>query len=464
MFATFGGEFESRAAHCEFPVSIGNLAFEFTRSPDRVAGTHGSSGPLDRRVMSQFRLGSAYPPTSPTRRSDPAIQSLRGIAAIVLVAGHVIVNNDIVRHGPWNFLWVLLVDIRMPLFTLISGYVYAMTPVDHWQDYPRLIKGKSRRLLLPLITVGAVLYVMKRSVPGLDSKWHTIAFWHIYVFRFEHLWFLQSIFIIFLVVGILDSSRLLASRVRWCAATAIAAIIFVVVHVPTEVDVFTVSGALHLLPFFLLGYGLRRYSLFDLRGVPAAAVTVAFAGVFTLRLFTIFGVYHPDEFVDKAIAVGVGATALVLIYSARNLLNTRLLTWVGGFSFGIYLLHPFPVAASRKLLEHFGIHGDWEFLVVGVAVSIAAPIAFQIMFRNVWFVRTLVLGERGAGRYSFRCKNRRLVGSGAGAVTPWRSVSSPRPSNRACGSPAHGSPMPFTGGVRFLPPGPGGAWVRRRSH
>src|SRR6476620_6424937 len=49
-----------------------------------------------------------------------------------------------------------------------------------------------------------------------------------------------------------------------------------------------------------------------------------------------------------------------------------------------------------------------------------------------------------------------LVGSGAGAVTPWRSVSSPRPSNRACGSPAHGSPTSFTGGVRFGPPGPVG--------
>lgn len=50
----------------------------------------------------------------------------------------------------------------------------------------------------------------------------------------------------------------------------------------------------------------------------------------------------------------------------------------------------------------------------------------------------------------------RMVGSGAGAVTPWRSVSSPRPSNRVCGSPAHGSPTPFTGGVRFHPPGPVG--------
>src|SRR3954454_6541831 len=29
----------------------------------------------------------------------------------------------------------------------------------------------------------------------------------------------------------------------------------------------------------------------------------------------------------------------------------------------------------------------------------------------------------------------------------------PATSNRACGSPAHGSPTPFTAGIRFLPPG-----------
>ncbi|WP_163513263.1 hypothetical protein [Fodinicola acaciae] len=37
------------------------------------------------------------------------------------------------------------------------------------------------------------------------------------------------------------------------------------------------------------------------------------------------------------------------------------------------------------------------------------------------------------------------------------SVSSPRPSNRACGSPAHGSPTPFTAGIRRCPPVPEGS-------
>src|SRR5688572_23290156 len=49
------------------------------------------------------------------------------------------------------------------------------------------------------------------------------------------------------------------------------------------------------------------------------------------------------------------------------------------------------------------------------------------------------------------------VGNGprvdAGTESRW-CVSSARPSNRACGSPAHGSPTSFTAGIRLLPPGP----------
>jgi hypothetical protein len=37
------------------------------------------------------------------------------------------------------------------------------------------------------------------------------------------------------------------------------------------------------------------------------------------------------------------------------------------------------------------------------------------------------------------------------------SVSSARPSNRACGSPAHGSPTSFTAGIRLAPPVPVGS-------
>lgn len=310
------------------------------------------------------------------------------------MAAHVIgVGNRGLRVGH-DSLFLALEDIRAPLFTLIAGYVYAMVPVARWQDFPHLVKGKARRLLLPLLTVGAVLYALERVVPGTNSGARHVSLWHVYVFGFEHLWFLQSIFIVFLVVGVLDSSGVLASPTRWAVITAVAIALFVIVHVPTKFDIFTVSGALRLLPFFLIGYGLRRYSLFDLRGGPALAVTVAFAAVFTIRMLTIFRVYTPNAYVDRMIAIAVACTALILIYSARNLLNAKVLGWIGGFSFGIYLLHVFATAATRMFLERLGMHQAVVLFVIGTVLGVAAPIAFLLLFRNVGLVRTFLLGER----------------------------------------------------------------------
>jgi acyltransferase len=352
--------------------------------------------------MSEITTTLSPPVTRLRPQQDRSIQALRGIAVILMVAGHVIgIKDHGLRVGDdsmWNYFYLSLADIRMPLFTLISGYVYAMFPVVRWHDFPRLMRGKSRRLLLPLISVGTLMYVLARVVPGVNFDAHNVALWRIYAFGFEHLWFLQSIFVIFLVIGILDGSGLLATRARWAVVTAVAVVVFVVVHVPAAVDVFTVSGAVRLLPFFLLGYGLRRHSLFDLRGAPAVAATVAFAGLYAIRLLTIFGVYHQEQHVARATAVAVGATAMVLIYSARNLLNVKVLGWIGGFSFGIYLLHVLATAATRMVLERVGVHQTWELFVGGLAMGIAAPIVFQLVFRNVRLVRTFVLGEPPSAR------------------------------------------------------------------
>lgn len=343
----------------------------------------------------------------PARTQDASIQALRGIAVILMVSGHVIgIGNRGLRvpdNSVWHFFYLALEDMRMPLFTLISGYVYAMVPVARWVQYPQLIKGKSRRLLIPLVTVGTMQYVLACAVPGSNFNPRGIPIWRIYVFGFEHLWFLQSIFVIFLVVGVLDSSHILDSPVRWGVLTGISALLFILVQVPARMDVFTVSGAVRLLPFFLIGYGLQRHSLFDLRGGAALTVSALFLSFYAIRLLAVFDVFHPDGYVNRAITFAVGATALVLIYSVRKYLGAPLLAWIGGFSFGIYLLHDLATAATRMGLERLGVHQLWFLFVAGLLMGISAPIVFQWLFRNVGIVQKYLLGERStAGRHQLR--------------------------------------------------------------
>jgi fucose 4-O-acetylase-like acetyltransferase len=340
-------------------------------------------------------------PVPRVRRQDRSIQALRGLAVVLMVAGHVIGPDA--DHGlrfgedsGWHYFYMALADIRMPLFTLISGYVYAMVPVGVWGEYPMLMRAKARRLLIPLITVTTLTYLVKRVAPDLNSDVHHTAIWRVYAFGFEHLWFLQAIFLIFLIVGILDAFGMLATRTRWIGVMAVSAVVFVVIEVPDDLNFFSLNGTFLLLPFFLLGYGLRRHKALDLRGPAFAATAVAFAAIYSVRLLTIFGVYHPHEYMGRMIAFAVGGTGVVLIYSIRRLIDTKALAWIGGFSFGIYLLHVFAAAGTRVVLERSGIHLGWALFVIGLVMGVAVPIVFQLVFRNVPLVQTVVLGERWA--------------------------------------------------------------------
>ena len=62
------------------------------------------------------------------------IETLRGIAILLVVLGHVIGSTSeggmkVANDSFFRYLYDLFVNIRMPLFTVISGWVYALHPV-----------------------------------------------------------------------------------------------------------------------------------------------------------------------------------------------------------------------------------------------------------------------------------------------------------------------------------------------
>jgi fucose 4-O-acetylase-like acetyltransferase len=74
----------------------------------------------------------------------------------------------------------VLAYIRMPLFTFLSGYVYAFRPfTGHTCQF---IKGKARRLLLPMLVEDTLFAIIQSLTPGANGAigpcctsylWHT---------------------------------------------------------------------------------------------------------------------------------------------------------------------------------------------------------------------------------------------------------------------------------------------------
>ncbi len=332
--------------------------------------------------------------------NDPHIQALRALAIVLVVAGHV-VGNDATRgmqvadDSVWRHGYLALADFPIPLFTLIAGYVYALRPLREAGDAPGFLLGKARRLLLPLVTVGTVLFALDLVAPATNFRPHVADLWRIYVFPFEHLWFLQALFVIFVCAGLLEVAGVLARRRLWAVSAVAAFALYVAVPDAQALDVFMVNGAVLLMPFFLVGYGLHRHPLSPRarRGALVAGITV-FPFLYALRLSAVLGFWRPAPALGRALGEVTALVGVLLLYAARRLVARRTLVRLGEFAFAVYLLHVFGTAGSRVALAALGIHAPVPVFVAGLLVGLTAPVAAALLLHRWRLLGTLVLGER----------------------------------------------------------------------
>lgn len=338
-----------------------------------------------------------------SRAKDSSIQGLRGLAVLLMVAGHVIGSSgdrgmNVLDDSGWRVFYLLLEDIRMPLFTVISGYVYAMRPVTGSSGARELFRGKVRRLLLPLLTVGTLLFATKVIVPDTNATPELSGFWRIFLFGYEHLWFLQAIFLIFLAVGTLGVFKLLDTPMRWTVVLGTSVVAFVLFRFPEAANFFSINGAIRLLPFFLLGYGLYRFRFAAPRSWRLVLCIATFCAAYLIRVFLVLKVWDWTPLPERVVSLFIGLTAITLLYCARRVFDLRWIAWIGGFSFGVYLLHVFGSAGARTLLGKFGIEEEFPVFLICLGFGVLVPILVQLSTTRIRFVHTFAFGEKWPSR------------------------------------------------------------------
>lgn len=135
-------------------------------------------------------------PTLFTARSDQLpIETTRAIATLLLVAYHVIgagphAGLQIDYPSDLRLFADFLLDLRMPLFAMIAGLVFAMKPLSP-SGLPHFFAGKVRRLVVPGI-VAMLAFEIAGSLghTQLDVKSHYL---QPFVTGYAHFWFLQSV-------------------------------------------------------------------------------------------------------------------------------------------------------------------------------------------------------------------------------------------------------------------------------
>jgi glucan biosynthesis protein C len=324
------------------------------------------------------------------------VQTLRGVACLLLVTFHVIGFHAasglrVDAHSIYRQFANLFIHLRMPLFTFLSGFVYAYRPTS--RAYAGTFAGKKlRRLLLPLLCVSTLYFLLTLVVPDSTGKLPLQQMWRIYLFPYVHFWFLQAIILVFALVVALESLQLLANIRRYAIVLAIAMALHL--YMPRQNDatsLFSAAQAIYLAPFFLLGLGANRFRAVLLQPVCIWVSFACFLGAMTIHSIAVAAhgqVAEPGTVLG--LVIGVSGT-LTLIYIIPH---CRPLELLGAYSFTIYLFHPFFVAAARSLLKLAQVTSTEIGFVFGVAAGLLGPPVLERALRGMPLPRQILLGQR----------------------------------------------------------------------
>ena len=324
------------------------------------------------------------------RSSRRSLDTLRGLACLLLVVYHVIgsdpSNGLRVTDGTLRVLNDGLAYLRMPLFTFLAGMVYGLRPFAG--DSRAFLAGKARRLLVPMLFVGTIFALAQSllpstnfgAAPGAGREWRLL-----HVEPVGHFWFVEALFWIFVLVWALERGRALATPGRFALAWLLAALLDLTVHGPRWL---ALDGAVFLLPYFLGGLAATRFSLVPrLAGPWTRILLIAAAALAVVQLGV--PVPNPDRHGPWILLAGVSLCALCV--GLR--IDVPWLARIGASSYAIYLFHVFFTAASRIALAKAGLTLLPLQIVAGVALGIAAPMLVEHWAARHGAARLLLLGQ-----------------------------------------------------------------------
>lgn len=311
------------------------------------------------------------------------IDALKGFAILCVVLGHLAVGYTEMNTFPeaHTLLYVirnLTYAFHMPLFMIISGYVYGVAYSDADDRINRKRVYRQAGNLIAIYVIWSVLTGVSRIL--LSQFVHATVtvrdlvlipvkaispYWYLYVLIFFYFIF---------------STEFWEKIGQWKAIGF--CIIVCIIGNFINVDWICFSKLLYYTLFFYIGLIYRKRG-WSLRNWMLALVSFVLA-----VLLIIF--YWDEE--QKVIVAEVPliqmltalSISLGVWYAFENwkwLKENHFLSFIGGHSLEIYVTHHFITAASRQLPK-FGVKNVYVVLLLALIVGILFPILFSVICKK----------------------------------------------------------------------------------
>jgi glucans biosynthesis protein C len=315
------------------------------------------------------------------------IDSVRGLTCLLIVALHMVGSDDtdglhLPMNSAWHYAMQSIEFLRIPLFTALSGYLYAGNRVTR-QKFSQFWVKKLRRLSIPLVFATVVIWSLRTHISAEQTP-----LIHALLFQYLHLWYLQALLILFATISITDAFfRLSPVGLVLVGLTAI----MVSQAGITVTTCLGLAGSFYLAPYFLFGILLREHPEW-LRDQRFGRLTLGIIViVLTSQQLGLFGITNGVTSLQLPAAVaGMAGVVFLLQRFPKN----AMLAGIGHYSYTVFLWHPVAGSAMRSVLLRIGITGIPSLFVITLVAATAAPIVLYHIARRIPLLSVAVTGER----------------------------------------------------------------------
>ena len=321
------------------------------------------------------------------RRDD--IDRAKGLAILLVVFGHLVARADPAGVAWYEPLRRAVYAVHMPFFLYLSGLVAVLSgmllaPRARW---PRLVRSRARRLLLPFFGLGGLIVLGKilaargmvvDNIPADLGSGFSDLVWHTARSPALSIWYLFVLFVVSLGFMLLLEGR--RARIPFLLGFCV---VFYVLPLPPYLyldrigtyAVFFGCGA-------WAGFSGARWDEFMDRRWPVllAMLLCGLVGV------AWFGASLPE----KILLLPLGMLAMPALHGllrCHGATSPRVFLVLGRYSFMIYLFNTIFIGLAKGILLHFW---SWDgphflpFAMVLMASGILGPVMLkQAVFRHV---------------------------------------------------------------------------------
>lgn len=338
--------------------------------------------------------------STPSRR-DRTADAVRGFAATLVIAGHLIIRDSTGLPAPYWF-GKVLDFIHMPLFFFFGGY-FSLSALH--RSCPELLRQKAHRLLVPYVmwsSVAAAAKVAAGLLQGTFAFASALTLWIQTLLFAQSMWFFVSLFTVHVIgwvfVRALD---------RWHGWAFILPLLLALL--PGS-EVFAWHKTQEMLPFFVLGILMARERIpcrldavtprMQILLCLSSLAVLAASPAYILVLAACRERQGPSLLVCCAGELLLSIAALVLLSCLFSVCRplARFFSWLGRYSMQLYCLHMFfvkyfAVTLPAALLTLPQAVSSVCYFVAALGVGITCAVLSWAVLDRIPLYRLLMLGQ-----------------------------------------------------------------------